>query len=238
VAPRKKPTEREEIQARLRAAVRAPLDENTLFLRVGKILAKQKAGKLLSKREQLELDNFGTAGAPDRGCSSRSSPNEEWVSSDAKLSALFGPHRASFPRFRREHQDAPRPRANGDHSVSAWRAFFAAHPELLGKCDQAKTLSRLETRDAIEAEDLRKKKFDNDRKEGLYLPRASTSATLGDLAQLQKSTLRSALEDELPPIIQNQPAAAIRSHMKLLVDRLCRQFGECAERLLTTDKHG
>ena len=225
-SPKTAPDADAAIEQKLRDQLKKPLDKKILQLRIAKIMAKRQAGKLLSKREQAELDAFSP---PEHA--TRNTQHEDWVSSDAKLSQLFGPHRASFPRFRKQYADAPRPRPNGDHSTSAWRAFFASHPEALDKAGQDKTLSRLETKDAIEAEKLREKKFNNDLKEGLYLPKAETAAALRDLGELQKSTMRTALEDDLPPVIQNQPAAAIRVHMKELVDRLCRQFQEAFQKL-------
>lgn len=180
------------------------------------IVRKVTAGKVLTAREQRIFDE--STGAND-------SPGQ-WVSSDHKLSQIFGPHRASFPRFRRQHPDAPKPRPNGDHNVNAWRTFFAAHPDLLGKAEQKKAISSGEVREAIEAEKLRERKFKNDQREGKYLPKEATLAALRDLAELLKANLRTALEDELPPLLQNQPAPIIRTHMKELVDRLCREFQE------------
>ena len=185
---------------------------------VTNIVKKAASGKPLSARERHLISQFVSESGPTV------SAETEFVSSDSKLSKIFGPHRASFPRFRKHYPDAPKPRANGDHSVEAWRKFFADHPEALGKTEQTKALSNLEVKEAIEQEKLRERKFKNDQREGKYLPKAATLQAIRDLAELLKTKLRSALEDELPPLIQNQPAPIIRTHMKELVDRLCHEF--------------
>jgi hypothetical protein len=181
------------------------------------IARKLAAGKTLTNTERRLLEAKPDPSGPDES---------DWVTSDSKLSAIFGPHRASFPRFRKHYPDAPQPRANGDHSVPAWRKFFTDHPELLTKAADKKTLTNLEIKEAIEAEKLRERKFKNDHREGQYLPKEKTLSDIRDLTELLKNKLRSALEDELPPLIQNQPAPIIRTHMKELVDRLCREFQE------------
>lgn len=185
------------------------------------IARKLAAGKTLTANESRLIETD-----PQSSTLNPQPTVEDWVTSDSKLSAIFGPHRASFPRFRKHYPDAPQPRANGDHSVPAWRKFFTDHPELLTKAADKKTLSNLEIKAAIDAEKLRERKFKNDHNEGHYLPKEKTLAEIRDLTELLKNKLRSALEDELPPLIQNQPAPIIRTHMKELVDRLCREFQE------------
>jgi len=46
------------------------------------------------------------------------------------LAKILGCHHHSLPRWKKDFPDAPRPRHNGEHSVTAWRKFFAAHPEI------------------------------------------------------------------------------------------------------------
>jgi hypothetical protein len=88
-----------------------------------------------------------------------------------------------------------------------------------------------QVKEEIAREMLRERKFRNEEREGRFLPKAETLAAVRDLAELLKSKLRSALEDDLPPLICNQPPAIIRTHMKELVDRLCREFQEAMGKL-------
>lgn len=80
--------------------------------------------------------------------------------------------------------------------------------------------------DRVDEERYLKIKEERERKAGQYLPKAQTLQELETLGQRQKAALRTALEDDLPPIIQHKDAAAIRTHMKELVDRLCRMMSE------------
>ena len=197
--------------------------EKILQKNVANIVKKAAAGKTLTAREQSLIASFQSPAA----AADPTSPPAEWVSSYEALGSIFGPHRASFPRFRKQFPDAPKPRANGDHHVPAWRKFFEAHPELLDK-SETPALDALRLKDEKIREQIRRIKFENEVREGQFLPRDKTLAQIKDLAELLKSKLRSALEDELPPLLQNQPAAIIRTHMKELVDRLCKEFSAAA----------
>jgi hypothetical protein len=171
------------------------------------ILEKINSGKSITAREQRiyeesTADN-SSAGRPD------------WVRSYSDLSRLFGPHRASFPRFRKQFpSDCPKPRANGDHSVAAWRAFFAVHPELTGKSDQALAgPAAHELKESILREELRKIHFENDVAENLYLLKSHVDAWLVDICEKIKAVLTNKLRNELPPKIEGLRAAEIAAKM-------------------------
>ena len=150
-----------------------------------------------------------------------------WVSSDERLGQIFGHHRASFPRWRREYPDAPKPRANGDHNVEAWREWFAKHSELKSHPSGEKL--------ALEIERLRLQcdriKFENDVREGKFLSADYVTRLVSELATLLNATLRTKLEDELPPIIAGLPAPAIRIEMKKVHDEICRMMQEGSKKL-------
>lgn len=127
---------------------------------------------------------------------SKKTTGEEWVS-DERLGEIFGPHRASFPRWRKEFADAPRPRANGGHSVSQWKEFFGRHPELLERSGMSGAAKALKLKEEILEEELRDLRRDNDEADGLLLDRAETEAWLvARLAQVNE-LLRTEFRNEL-----------------------------------------
>jgi hypothetical protein len=75
-------------------------------------------------------------------------------------------------------------------------------------------------------EDIRKRRKQNDLRDGLYLPLARACEIINGIAARQNALLGSLLEDELPPILADQPAAAIRVEMKRARDRICDLFQE------------
>src|SRR5215211_6538989 len=94
------------------------------------IVRKIGSGKTPTTKELSLLNQFADSAA---ACTADSALSPEWVGSYSKLGDIVGLHRASFPRLIRDHKGdplLPRPRDNGDHSVSAWRRFLAAHPEI------------------------------------------------------------------------------------------------------------
>ena len=81
-------------------------------------LMKLGKGRALSKAERQLIDEAATP--PD-------TPGE-WVKTWHELGAALGISRMGMHKVRARHQDAcPRPRPNGDHSVTEWRKFFAAN---------------------------------------------------------------------------------------------------------------
>ena len=152
-----------------------------------------------------------------------------WVSSDERLGIIFGHHRNSFPRWRKDHTDAPRPRANGHHSVEAWREWFAAHPEI--QSDEPPNAQKI----ALEVEKLRHQceriKFDNQVRKAKFLSADYVTRLLSELSTLLNSTLRTKLEDELPPIIAGMTAPSIRIEMKKVHDEICRMMQEGSKKL-------
>lgn len=148
-----------------------------------------------------------------------------WVSSDEKLSKLFGHHRMSFSRWRAQHSDAPRPRADGHHNVEAWRQWFEAHPEIK---DQAAPVGARERKTLLECERL---EFDIKVRKGKYLAADYVTRHNLELGTLLNSTLRTKLEDELPPILAGMTAPAIRLEMKKVHDEICRMMQEGSAKL-------
>lgn len=148
-----------------------------------------------------------------------------WAPSDERLGRIFGHHRMSFSRWRREHTDAPRPRANGDHSVPAWRKWFDAHPEIK---DQAAPVAARERKTLLECEKL---EFEIQVRKGKFLAADYVTQLLSELCTLLNSTLRTKLEDELPPILAGMTAPAIRMEMKKVHDEICRMMQEGSAKL-------
>jgi hypothetical protein len=208
---------------KLRAQQPPPLltvDQAQAVLRrnVANLVKKSSNGKALTPRELRVIAEFAGEKA------TVISHDVEWVSSDAKLGEVLGHHRASFPRWRREFSDAPRPRDNGEHNVGQWRKFFQGHPEIKSDAGPVEKA-------ALEIEKLRQQcrriKFDNDVADKKFLPLDRAVADVADLAESLKASLRTKLEDDLPPLLAGLPAPAIRVQMKKVNDELCRMMEGC-----------
>ncbi len=182
---------------------------------VANIVKKSASGKTLTPRELALIGEFSEGSKVS---------SSEWVKSYAELAKFFGCHHHSFPRWKKDFPDAPRPRHNGDHSVSAWRKFFAAHPEIKLRAEAGTTKHDLE----IERlrQQCRRIAFANDVAEKKVIPLADAQHVLITLAEHLKGLLRTSLEDDLPPLLAGLSAPAIRVHMKELNDRICRAMQE------------
>lgn len=137
-----------------------------------------------------------------------------WVSSYEQLGVIFGMHRASFPRLTKRLKavgiEAPEPRANGDHDVEAWDRFFAENPEIKR---QAAEGTKNALAEAIDEEKLRKLKFDNDQRDGLYILKAEVEAWLRNKVQLVRDRLVAKLKQELPGKLEGLRASEIAAKM-------------------------
>lgn len=78
----------------------------------------------------------------------------------------------------------------------------------------------------IAQEKLRKVRFENDAKEGLFLPRDEWGARLLALGLEIKATLRRKLEEEYPDRQTMKPREEILRLNRQLVDELCHKFQE------------
>ncbi len=163
---------------------------------------------------------------------------DEWVGSYEKLGTIVGLHRASFPRIIKDHEGDPLlpvPRANGDHSLSAWRKFLAAHPEI--KCKSGGTDAAAGD---IEGEDGRPSKSQleyeklyqqcreltriGDEKAGLLIPKAEVEAWLTSAIEAIKTLLRNKLKNELPPKLEGLRAPEIAAKMDDVIAAVCREL--------------
>lgn len=191
---------------------RAVLQKN-----VANIVKKVAAGKTISQREQQEIAKFAES-------ESDSGPAEakavEWVSSYAHLGEIVGLHRASFPRIRRDKPDAPKPRDNGDHSVSAWRAFLAAHPDI-----QCRSEASWPGKSELEIEKLKQQcrriRFENDLREDLYLLKSDVDGWLVETIEAIKAKLAAKLLNELPPKLEGLRAAEIAAKLEPIIAEIC-----------------
>jgi hypothetical protein len=177
------------------------------------IVRKAAAGKTLSQREQAEIARFAQAESP---APNRPTNASEWVSSYAQLGKIVGLHRASFPRIRRDNPDAPKPRDNGDHSVSAWRAWLEAHTEI-----QCRSEASAPSKSKLEEEKLRQQcrrlKFENDRAAGLYLLKSDVDGWLMETVEKLKAKLSAKLLNELPPKLEGLRAAEIAAKIEPII---------------------
>lgn len=191
--------------------------EKILRANVDNIVNKSAIGKTLTAAEIKLLKEFQKENAP----AAPAPAPAEWVSSDQKLGELFGHHRASFPRWRRKYPDAPRPRANGEHSVPAWRDWFEKHPEV-------RTENPGEEREELLLEQLRQKcrriTFDNDLREGAYVHKEVLADHLGRFAGEATAILRQKLENEFPATLEGLKPAQIRERAKAVVDEILAKF--------------
>ena len=184
-------------------------------MRLINLVGKAVAGKTLSKREHQEIAQFAEPSALDPA-----KPHTEWVSSYERLGLAVGLHRASFPRIRRDKPDAPKPRANGDHSVNAWREFLAVHPEI-----QCRSAASAPVKSELELEKLKQQcrriKFDNDLSEGLYLLRSDVDGWVVETVETIKAKLPAKLLNELPPKLEGLRAAEIAAKLEPIIAEIC-----------------
>ena len=183
------------------------------------IVRKAAAGKTLSEREQREISRFAETGS-EPGTAPTTPAQTEWVSSYEQLGRILGLHRASFPRIRRDKPDAPKPRANGDHNVNAWREFLAAHPEI-----QCRSEASGPAKSDLEIEKLkeqcRRLKFENDREAGLYLLKSEVNDWLIETIETIKAKLPAKLLNELPPKLEGLRAAEIAAKLEPIIAEIC-----------------
>jgi hypothetical protein len=197
----------------------APDPEAVLRQNVQNIVAKAAAGKTLTAAEIKLLREFQEEHqAPPAAAAPAPA---EWVSSDQILGAHFGHHRASFPRWRKQYPDAPRPRANGEHNVKAWRDWFEKHPEL-------RTENAGDEKEQLQLEQLRQKcrriTFDNDLREGAYVHRDLLADHLGRFGGESVSILRQKLENEFPAAVAGLTPPQVREMAKGLIDEILAKF--------------
>lgn len=121
----------------------------------------------------------------------------EWVSSQEELAKRLGCHSRSFPRWRRNFTDAPKPRQNGDHSVREWCEFFATHPEI--QLDIAQDHSLL-LDNAIKEKKDRLLAIKVAEAEHSVIPLADVEAWLADKIDQQRQILRTGLRGLMPKI--------------------------------------
>lgn len=123
--------------------------------------------------------------------------NPEWVSSQEQLGKVFKCHSHSFPRWRKQHEDAPRPRQNGDHSVPAWQDFFKRHPEIELELFAEQKYS-LENRVLEAKAETLELKLARERGESMDI--AEMEAWLADKIDQQRQILRGAGRQFLPQL--------------------------------------
>lgn len=194
------------------------------------VVKKVKSGKPLSKYERGLID----AAQPPRPNTAPPAPEEpadsaRWVSSHEKLGQIFGLHRASFPRIARNHADdpfLPKPRANGDHDVEAWRAFFEDHPEIRRTEENSPEKTDLEREKLLEQ--IRGIRHENDVREARYVALSILTEQLTTAASEQKGILRDNLEGALPGKLVGMELDQVRIELKAIVDLICERM----ERLL------
>lgn len=76
----------------------------------------------------------------------------------------------------------------------------------------------------IKREDLRKKRFENEVSEGLYISRADQAKAYRSIAENQKRILRSALEKRFPEIAENKSKRELRELGADLYNEICQEF--------------
>lgn len=185
------------------------------------IVKKSAAGKTLSTKELAIVESAIGAAGTEAG--------PEFVRSYEELGAIFGPHRASFPRFRKQFKDAPKAKANGLHSVPEWRQFFTRHPECLVKAIAAGEADAVpgSRRAKIEDEQWRKLKIANDHRDGILISKSEVGGKLRTLAETQRGICRQKLENEYPALIPGltpEQRAELRKRGKELVDDLAKRM--------------
>jgi hypothetical protein len=194
------------------------------------VIKKVKSGKPLSKYERGLID----AAQPPRPAGAAAPPedtDEIWVSSYEKLGAIFGLHRASFPRINRDHPDAPSARQNGDHHVPSWRLFFADHPDI--RRQEEAPPEETDIKKQILLQELRELVHLNDVREGKYVLVTFLVDKLTAVATEQKSILREQCEGALPSrIAGGLNADDVRTELRRVVDDICNRMGRLIDELL------
>ncbi len=208
---------------------------SVLQANVRNIVKKAAAGQTLTKLELELLRNFET------GEAAPVPPTGEWVSSYEKLGAALGLHRASFPRIRKDHPDAPKPRANGDHNLPAWTAFLEANPQIKPRTEPEPQSEPAagplpaagSSKSALQLEELRQKVrrliFKADQEEALYLLKAGVHAWQVEAIERIKETLSVKLKNELPPKLVGLSAPEISLRMDPVIAECCRALKSLPE---------
>jgi hypothetical protein len=187
--------------------------QRVLQKNVANIVKKSASGKTLTRRELALISEFSNSGPGGP---------VEWVNSYEELAKVFGCHHHSFPRWKKDHADAPTPRHNGGHSVAAWRGFFAAHPEIDLQTDGAAVRTELQLE--ILRQQCRGITFDNDKAAGDYVAKADIAPALRNLSLQQRALLKRKLEQELPTKLVGLTAGEILVHTQTTVDEICTIF--------------
>jgi len=187
---------------------------------VGNILAKIDKGQSPTVAELKTLRDFESTGAAE------SVSGAEWVSSYEQLGEVLDCHRASFPRWRRDYPDCPKPRQDGKHSVGAWREFFNAHPEIRGGGDITAEMQRLDLEEMRQK--VRKAVHANDVRESLFTKNTVAVPEITKAVTEAKKLLRQKFEFELPTMTANKDVAEVRARNKAALDEICAQLSGLA----------
>jgi len=182
---------------------------------VANIVKKSASGKTLTPRERALIAEF----SEDSKVSS-----SEWVKSYAELARVFGCHHHSFPRWKKDFADGPKPRHNGGHSTAAWRKFFADHPEIKLPAEAGTTKYDLEIEKL--RQECRRITFENDVAEDKYIAKGVVGPALRNVSLHQRAVLQHKLERELPTKLVGLTTIEILAHMQATVDEICRIFRE------------
>lgn len=185
-------------------------------------LAKLQAGKTLTVREEKLLTEPAPPVSPGEvGTAAPRGPSEPaWVSSYEKLGKIVGLHCKSFPRLIKDHHDQPDlpgPNQRGEHSVPAWRAFILNHGIDARSLESSAGKSGRELE--LLEEKIRKARFENELREGQYLPVAEAANFLRDSHESLKRLDTQIHENEMPPLLAGKTAPAIRVANRAANDR-------------------
>jgi hypothetical protein len=153
---------------------------------------------------------------------------EQWVSSYEDLAQIIGCHSHSFPRWKKKHPDAPRPRQNGGHSVSAWREFFSRHPDI-GIEVEVERKNFLENR--IREEKLADLVLTNAHKRDELIEITKVEAWLADKIEQQRQLLQQIYERDLPSKLEGLRVPQIIEKMIEARNRIQKPMQELARQL-------
>ena len=178
---------------------------------IANILAKLKAGKVLTEREERRLTEY-------REAASSSSRTADSMRAAAAMSGIA-------------LETIERAKAAGCPAFRGSRVYVDELAEWLEENSETLPTGDAEL-DAINKEiakeKLRKWRIENDNREGKSIPRAEAERRISEYGEELKSVLRQKLEDEAPRRQRGKSEDDIRVINRQLVDEICDAISEKA----------
>lgn len=167
----------------------------------------QKGGKLTrAERAMLQTLATGSGAAPAT------------AASYVELAAILGASRQTLNAWKKR-KDSPKPSANGQHDVAAWREFMRRNDLKGGEIEQPGDIeSSLKARKLLAEVEERELRLGI--KRGEYVAVEEVRQTWTEFVAQATSMLRKKFEQELPPILSGLDATGIQEEARRAMDEV------------------